>query len=358
MVRPFPGIRWVAMLLLLFLFYGCSQGDDSPTPLDPPRPEGFVAMLQPADNPLTVEGVSLGKTLFFDPGLSADGSVSCATCHQPALAFTDGRRVSEGVYGRTGSRNAPSLLNVGFYYRGLFWDGRVRTLEEQVVHPLSNPNEMGGDWDDILAYLRRHANYSKAFGEAFGDKGITREGVAWALAQYLRTLVSADARFDRVMRGEAKFTAAEQRGWAIFFDATDSLPHGECAHCHADPLFTTLEFQNIGLDAPEKIKDPGREQITGRPSDYGRFRVPALRNVARTAPYMHDGRFTTLEEVVEHYISGGEAGYNVSPNVRPLQLNESQKADLIAFLQTLTDTSGVSKDDSYATRPKPRLSRR
>lgn len=316
----------------------------APTPYELDEPAGFLAMVIPPDNPLTAEGVALGRHLFFDPILSVDSSRSCASCHLPALSFTDGAPRSTGV-GGTGQRNAPSLVNVAYQYTGLFWDGRTPTLEAQALHPVGNPLEMGGDWALVEKRLQRHADYPALFRSAFGIEhrtAINRRLVARALAQYQRTLISADSKFDRVQRGEAAFTAAERRGWEIFFDFPGGPAAGECGHCHSDPLFTNLEYFNNGL-AMQGPVDEGRALVTGRASDIGKFKTPSLRNVALTAPYMHDGRFATLEAVIDHYDSGGHYAENVNPNVRPLHLTERDKADLIAFLHTLTDTAFVHR---------------
>jgi len=307
----------------------------------------FVKMAMPADNPLTPSGIELGRRLFYDPLLSRDSTISCASCHRQELAFTDGRAVSRGVDGRAGDRSAMSLVNVGYYYRGLFWDGRTATLEEQANHPLTDPREMDNDWPTILERLRRKDAYFPYFSEAFGldaPEAIREEHVRKALAQFQRTLVSHNAKWDRVERGEAVFTAAEKRGWAIFFDASEALPQAECSHCHSDPLFSNLKFFNNGIDSARNLEQ-GRAVVTGRPSDVGKFRTPTLRNIELTAPYMHDGRFSTLEEVIDHYASGGHPAPNVNPNVRRLNLTERDKADLIAFLKTLTDTTFIRNPD-------------
>lgn len=343
------------LVLLTYLIAACGVGEKDlahipyrPVAVEAPQPEGFVRMAIPDDNPLTEEGIALGRRLFYDPILSADSTLSCASCHHPGLSFAEPRALSVGLHGREGMRNAPSLVNIGFVYTGLFWDGRAQTLEEQALHPVTNPDEMGADWTEVEARLRRHPGYPARFRRAFGisrREQIDRELVAKALAQFQRTLVSADARFDRVQRKEEVFTAAERRGWEIFFDFPGGLSTAECGHCHADPLFTNLEYFNNGLDQAKKLKDlpdPGRGGVSGRRSDLGKFRTPGLRNVELTAPYMHDGRFATLEEVIEHYDKGGHQAENVNPNVRPLHLSEQDKSDLIAFLRTLTDTAFVN----------------
>lgn len=311
----------------------------------PSIPATFVPMVIPDDNPQTVAGIALGRQLFFDPILSLDGTVSCASCHRPERAFTDGGAVSIGVRGRQGMRSAPSLLNIGFHYKGMFWDGRSPSLEEQVLHPIVDSVEMAADWPTIAARLQAHPDYPAAFEAAFPGQGIQLDYFAKALAQYQRTLISVDSKYDQVQRGDATFTPQEKRGWTIFFDAGyPDVPMAECSHCHTDPLFTNLGFANNGLDASptlEDFPDPGLGRVTGIKYDNGKFRVPTLRNIAVTAPYMHDGRFATLEQVIDHYNTGGHPADNADPNVRPLHLTPQDKADLIAFLHTLTDSTAL-----------------
>lgn len=341
----------------LLLLTACTEpevGDLMQTPFAPQAyehsdPPGFVPMIVPEDNPMTVAGVELGRRLFFDPILSADNSISCASCHLPALAFTDGKALSNGVQGRKGLRSSPSLVNVGYYYKGLFWDGRAMTLEEQSLHPVADSMEMAAAWPEVEWRLRSHPEYPTLFRRAFGIQKageINRYLTGKALAQYQRTLVSSDSKFDKKTRGETAFTEQEQRGWTIFFDASPTVPNSECGHCHIDPLFTTLEFHNNGLDAPKNqfyFPDPGRGAVTGNRFDNGTFRVPTLRNIALTAPYMHDGRFATLEEVINHYASGGHYADNLNPNMMKLNLDARDKAALIAFLHTLTDSTFLER---------------
>ena len=335
---------YLPVMVLLSFIVACDK--TTHTPYNMTTPPGFVAMVIPPDNPTTMEGVALGKALFFDPILSADSSLSCSSCHLPERAFTDGRPVSLGVEGRIGSRNAPTLLNVGFYYKGLLWDGRAATLEEQSLHPITDSVEMAANWVHVLAKIRRHPDYPHLFRRAFGinPASVDSSHIAKALAQYQRTLISANALFDRKMRGEADFNEQQQRGWAIFNDASPVLPHSECAHCHADPLFTNLDFVNNGIDQVntlEDFTDKGRGRITGNRYDFGAFRVPTLRNIALTAPYMHDGRFATLEEVIDHYNSGGHYAENLNPNIMPIKLSQEHKQDLLSFLHTLTDSTSL-----------------
>lgn len=313
------------------------------------EPAYFVKMVIPDVNGLTVEGVELGRRLFYDPILSIDSTQSCSSCHIQSLAFTDGKSLSTGVHGEQGRRNAMSLANVGYYYKGLFWDGRSDLLEHQALEPVVDPIELANQWSVVEARIKKSAPYLDLFEKAFGIKhkdAIDSSLIVNALAQFERTLISHDAKFDQVERGEAQFTASEQRGFDIFFDASPTLPDAECGHCHNEPLFTNLDFENNGIQAAESIEtyaDRGRWEVTGRWVDNGKFRVPSLRNIAITAPYMHDGSLATLDEVLEHYNSGGHFAKNVSPNVRRLNLSHQNKKDLIAFLETLTDSVFLTK---------------
>ncbi|MBK8703887.1 MAG: hypothetical protein IPN33_09845 [Saprospiraceae bacterium] len=339
--------------VLIIVLWSCNDNrlayiSSEPTPYKLEEPANFVKMQIPADNPLTKEGIALGERLFFDPILSADSSLSCASCHIPSLAFTDGKARSVGVGGKTVRRSAPSLINVGYHYKGLFWDGRVQSLEMQALMPVVDHSEMDNSWEVAEERLRRHSDYPILFRRAFGIRrtsDIDRYLAAKALAQFERTLVNHNSKFDRVQRGDAKFTADEKRGWQIFFDDSQELPTSECGHCHIDPLFTTLGFFNNGIEQVNTLgdfRDKGLGAVTGHISDNGKFRTPTLRNIMLTAPYMHDGRFATLDEVFDHYISGGHFADNVNPNVRKLRLREQDKKDLIAFLQTLTDSTFVN----------------
>ncbi len=336
-------MRFGYLILPLLL---CACTDDQ---AGPPR---YAAMLFPADNPTTEEGIALGRELFFDPVLSADSTISCGSCHRPELAFTDGRKLAIGIGGRVGTRNTLGLTNIGYFHHPLFWDGRAENLEAQALHPVGTPREMGGSWPVVIERLRA-AGYAEAFARAFGSPGIDTTRVGRALAQYQRTLISRDSRYDRVQRGEASYSDKEELGHALFFDLGDDpagayagLPTAECAHCHTPPHFSNQRFENNGLDEAADLRafpDAGRGSVTGNVYDNGRFRTPGLRNVALTAPYMHDGRFATLEEVIDHYNSGGHYAENRSPNVHGLGLNRNQKAALVAFLRTLTDSSFVNR---------------
>ena len=297
----------------------------------------------PRDNPLIVERVELGKKLFFDKRISLNNEQSCADCHSPEKAFTDGRKTSRGAEGESGTRNAMPLFNLA-WKSGFFWDGRAATLRQQVLQPMQNPIEMHQNLTNLTVKLTHaHDNYPVLFTAAFGSPGITPEKIALALENYLLTLTSFDSKFNRVLNGEEKFTPQEQRGFELFsteYDPRRGQYGADCFHCHGGPLFQSQSFANNGLD--EVFTDTGRARVTGKNSDIGKFAVPSLRNVALTAPYMHDGRFQTLDEVVEHYCTGVKRSSTLDPNIARhpdggVPLSTADKKALVAFLNTLTD---------------------
>jgi cytochrome c peroxidase len=289
------------------------------------------------DNPTTVQGVALGRRLFHDPILSGDGTQSCASCHQQVRAFGDTTAVSLGIHGDPGTRNAQVVVNPG-WQQFQFWDGRRGSLEDQARDPVVNPVEMASEWSEVEARIAADPTYPPLFTAAFGSSDVTQDRVVMAIAQFERTFVSANSRYDRKLRGEVQFTEAEARGEALFFDE-----RAECSHCHAGPLLTDGDFHDIGLDV-EPV-DPGRAEATEADFDRGKFKTPTLRNVARTAPYMHDGRFSTLEEVLGHYAGDikrstnldATLGVHLNDGGTGLGLTVEERADLIAFLRTLTD---------------------
>jgi cytochrome c peroxidase len=296
----------------------------------------------PRDNPLTGEGVALGGRLFFDRRLSSNDRLSCAACHRPNDAFSDPRRFSRGVDGELGTRNAPTLENLA-WKNSFFWDGRAKTLREQVLQPIQNPIEMHDTLPDVVAKISADTDYHRLFAGAFGSPEITSDKIARALEQFLLVQVSFDSKYDRVMNGTAKFSDDEQRGFELFNTEYDPY-HGQygadCFHCHGGPLLQSQDFANNGLDSA--FYDLGRYKITKRAGDEGKFAVPSLRNVAVTAPYMHDGRFRTLEEVVEHYCTGMRRSATLDPNLAKhpdggVPLSADDKRALVAFLKTLTD---------------------
>lgn len=300
----------------------------------------------PADNPLTKEGVYLGRMLFYDERLSATGKVACATCHQPARAFTDGRALSVGVTGKPTTRNAMSLVNL-LWVRRLFWNGRAESLEAQALVPLTHPDEMGLKPGQAAAILQRTPPYPALFRRVFRTDTITDAHVAKALAQFERTLISANAPYDRYLQGQYTLTEAESRGLRLFTAAPNparGIRGGNCAHCHGGPKLYQELFHTNGLDATPA--DSGRQALTKLPLDRGRFRVPTLRNIALTAPYMHDGRFATLDTVLDHYSDHVQAAPNlptelVAANAGGLRFTRQEKQDLLAFLRLFTDSSFV-----------------
>jgi cytochrome c peroxidase len=313
------------------------------------RIAGFPRLLVPADNPLSRQGVALGRRLFYDPILSGDSTLSCAGCHVQSFAFSDrGTRFSTGIDGISGSRNAPALVNPGWSPKQ-FWDGRMPDLERQALEPVPNPIEMHLDWDEGVRRLQRHAEYPELFRRTFGSTTVTPQRVGAAIAQFERTLVSNRSRYDRFLRRETTLSASELRGYVLF-----NTEAGDCFHCHLEGLFTDRGFRNNGLDS--MFTDPGLSAVTNNPNDRGKFKSPTLRNVALTAPYMHDGRFATLEEVLDHYNRGGSYSPTVDPLIRVgrgLGLTAQDKADIIAFLHTLTDSSFVTDStlaSPFATR--------
>jgi cytochrome c peroxidase len=290
----------------------------------------------------------LGRRLFHESRLSKNNSQSCATCHDPTKAFADGRRISLGESGQIGRRNAMPLVNLA-WAREFFWDGRAKSLREQVLVPIQDTQEMNETLERVVAKLEAAKEYPKQFQSAFGTAGITSARVALALEQFLLTLVSQESKFDRAARKLDTLTAQEQRGLQLFVtehDPARGLRGADCFHCHGGNLFSNHQFINNGLE--EFASDLGRMEITKRESDRAKFKVPTLRNVALTAPYMHDGRFATLEEVVEHYNGTLHRSPNLDPNlakhpVSGLGLNADDKAALVAFLKTLTDINFVTR---------------
>jgi cytochrome c peroxidase len=301
----------------------------------------------PEDNPLTVEGVELGRRLFNDARLSKDNAQSCASCHDYSRAFTDVRPQSLGATGERGRRNAMPLMNLA-WIKEFFWDGRAKSLREQVLMPIQDAHEMNEKLDAVVAKLTADAEYLTQFKAAFGTTNITSDRMALALEQYLLTLVSQESKFDRAARKLDKLTAQEQQGLQLFVtehDPARGLRGADCFHCHGGNLFSNHQFMNNGLE--ERPSDRGRMEVTGAENDRGKFKVPSLRNVALTAPYMHDGRFGTLEEVVEHYNGKLHRTRTLDPNLAKhpesgLGLSAEDKAALIAFLKTLTDESFVT----------------
>lgn len=326
---------------------------EGPAPMTPYAlavPDYLPAPVVDPENPLTEEGVELGRFLFYDEQiLSSDGSMSCASCHKQELAFTDGQKTSPGVRGEVGDRNAMSLVNLAFNPTGFNWDGDEQQLWRQAVHPVEDMLELDNDWNEVIRKLREHGDYPARFRAAFGIERtdeINQELTVKALAQFERTIISADSKFDRVVYQNSDFfTEEEQLGAdSLFFveNVPPGILHPGCGHCHNAPSFGDNEFKNNGITDVESLDDfvdKGRGGVTGNRFDNGKFRTPTLRNIALTAPYMHDGRFETLEEVIDAYAEGGHGVENEDPNITGFPLTEREKRALVAFLKTLTDES-------------------
>ncbi|WP_116108128.1 cytochrome-c peroxidase [Lewinella sp. IMCC34191] len=319
---------------LCLLLFACEREQAGPAnaPYTFVAPEHFPRVVYDFErNPVTEAGFKLGKRIFEDPRLSRDGSVSCANCHQQVTAFADPQhRLSVGVEDRVGVRNAPGLFNLAFRSE-FMWDGGVVHLDFAGVPAIESEVELDNNLAVIVDRLRKDATYPEAFRRAFGRNTVTSGLMLQALSQYQAMLISDRSKYDDVFAGRngAAFSAEEARGEAIFIE--------RCAGCHAGPLQTDNSYRNNGLDAGN-FADLGRETITHNPADRGKFRVPSLRNIARTPPYMHDGRFATLEAVLEHYAEGIRHSPTLDPRLEePIRLTEQERTDVIAFLETLTD---------------------
>jgi len=295
-------------------------------------PLGLQPIAWPADNPYTPEKAELGRLLYFDPRLSADGSVACASCHAPNYAFTDALAVSTGIRQQKGTRNAPTIIN-GAYSTVQFWDGRATTLEEQAVGPMANLVEMGSTQDEVVTKLKSIPGYRALFAKAFGTEDFTIDHVAKAIATFERTVLSGNSAYDRYQAGNKKALAAPQvRGLKVFQKA-------KCDKCHKDSLFSDNAFHNLGTGMDKPGPDVGRYSVTHDPKDWGAFKTPTLRDVAETPPYMHDGSLKTLREVVDFYDKGGTLNKNLDKDIKPLKLTSDQRSDLAEFLRALTGDS-------------------
>ncbi|HKP13671.1 MAG TPA: cytochrome c peroxidase [Blastocatellia bacterium] len=358
----------LSLLLPALVKAGDSAADSQPFDFKLPLgiPRDVWAYFVPKDNPMTADKVALGRELFFDKRLSADGSVSCATCHAPERAFTDGKRIAEGIGGRLGSRNSPTLLNAMFN-TGQFWDGRAESLEAQARMPLVNPDEMGNQThEQIVARLRVDEGYLKKFGRVFAGP-ITADGIARAIAAFERTLVAGNSPFDRYQAGDLSAMSSAARAGMILFRGK-----ARCNVCHtinqgfgAYPFLSDGNYRNTGVAAgaggfdavsrramqvagdfkPALLVELGRQQdsqllgrflVTGNTLDIGAFRTPSLRNVELTAPYFHDGSAATLADVVKFYVKGGNANAFRDWQLEPVDLGEDEQRDLVEFLKALT----------------------
>ena len=339
--RGGSAFRMILGSLIFFAIVGC-KGSVSARPIGETvsikPPLGLPAVPIPPANPPTAQTIALGRLLFYDQRLSKDDTIACASCHMPALSFTDGATRSRGVGGMSGVRNAPSVVNAA-YLPLQFWDGRAASLEEQAASPIANPVEMNQPHDVSVAKLAKDPRYAALFNQAFGPGGVTLERVENAIASFERTILSGNSAFDRYEFAGDKtaLTPSQIRGLQIFTDKT----RGNCSACHLVnekyALFTDGKAHNIGVGADDSaaFSDVGRFAQTNADADRGAFMTPMLRDVARTAPYMHDGSLKTLKDVVDFYAGGGNSNPYLDKEIRAIKLSAQDRQDLVAFLQSL-----------------------
>ena len=352
-------MKWSFLLFsLIAMFYACKKGkvESTQTPYVLDIPSHFPTMQIPLDNLMTVEGVALGRKLFYEKRLSLDNTVSCGTCHAPDLSFTDGIQYSEGVDGQLGNRNAMALVNLG-WNQAFFWDGRAKTLEEQILEPVENPIEMHEKWPNVISKLSGDVQYRNMFFKAFNSTKIDSLKASKAIAQFIRTMISGSSKYDVMYKFENSLTLSNSENdvlgtvtpgeWAGY-DLFKSQSGADCLHCHKGYSMQIDGFSNNGLDAT--FTDRGRGAVTGNPNDDGKFKVPTLRNIEFTAPYMHDGRFATIDDVIDHYSNFVQ----ISPTIDPLiefafqggvQLDAFEKDLIKQFLLTLSDHEFINNPD-------------
>ena len=315
------------MRYALFLFVAASALLMSPSAARAQDvPLGLKPLQWPADNKHTAEKVELGKQLYFDTRLSKDDTISCASCHDPKKGWSNGEAFATGVRSQVGGRSSPTIINSA-YQELQFWDGRAKLLEGQALGPIQNPIEMDMKLEDVVAKLNKIAGYKKQFQKVFGTD-VTSDGIAKAIAAFERTVLSGAAPYDRFKAGDTKaLSETAQRGMKIFFGK------GHCSACHVGPNFTDGAFHNVGVGMDLEKIDVGREEHSKQGGDKGAFKTPTLREIARTAPYMHNGSHKTLEEVVEYYDKGGTPNDTLDEEIYPLKLTAEEKADLVTFLK-------------------------
>jgi cytochrome c peroxidase len=323
--------RWLALAApAVFLLSPGRLSSQAPAAERPPAvPLGLMPVQYPRENPYSAAKAELGKLLYYDKRLSADNTVACATCHAPASGFTDNAPVSTGIRGQKGGRSAPTVINRA-YSLNQFWDGRAATLEEQAKGPIQNPIEMGSTHEAVVAKLRGIAGYKPLAAKAFGTPELTIDHVAQAIATYERTVLSGNSAYDRYKAGQKNaMNASQVRGMGVYFDKA------KCDQCHEGVNFTLNAYHNLGVGTDKPEPDAGRSAVTNNPADWGAFKTPTLRDIARTAPYMHDGSLRTLEEVVDYYDKGGLKNKNLDEKMKPLNLTAQEKKDLVEFLKAL-----------------------
>ena len=319
------------ILIVSVLFFSLAFTLLKPTPLYFQIPKGWPKPnYNFSKNPLTEEGFQLGRQLFYDPILSKDSTISCASCHLQATGFTHvDHSLSHGIDGKIGTRNSMTMMNLA-WSKTFMWDGGVNHLDVQPLNPITSPVEMNETLANVVQKLQKSDKYKSLFFSAFGDENITGQRVLKALSQFELLLVTANSKYDKVMRKEAVFTNQEQNGYQLF--------KNNCASCHTEPLFTNGKYENNGIPLDTTLNDIGRQRITEKSDDYLKFKVPTLRNIQFTNPYMHDGRFKKLTEVIKHYNSLGNNKNLPKQLQKPMNLTDNERVDLVAFLLTLTDT--------------------
>ncbi len=323
------------LFLLLFTAFIASESNLS-FPTSWPKPTYDFSK-----NPIEKNKVNLGRVLFYDPILSENNSISCESCHSPYSAFTHiDHALSHGIYDSIGTRNSPALMNLA-WKKSFMWDGAINNLDMQALAPISHPLEMGSSIKEVVNKLQASKKYRQLFFQAYGDSIPTGEKTLKALSQFLLTLISSNTKYDKVIAGTEQFSVQEKNGYALF--------QKNCSSCHQEPLFTNDEFANNGLPENSILKDKGRMQISQKQSDANKFKVPTLRNIEYTFPYMHDGRFKKLSEVMNHYTSGIIQSKTLAPELKEkIKLTENEKVDIISFLLTLSDKEFVfNSNHSY-----------
>jgi cytochrome c peroxidase len=310
----------------------------------------FPAPNIPADNPITAARSELGRKLFYDKLLSSDQSISCASCHFQGDGFADENQFSTGVGGAQGGRQGMAIFNLAWHNGGFFWDGRAATLREQALGPIENPLEMNESLSSVVTKLNNTSTYPALFSSAFGDASINADRIGLALENFMLSIVSNDSKYDQFLSGNVTLSASEERGRRLFFGEPQGNnmngpggPGGNsCASCHGGANFDSPQFFNVGLDNDANITDIGREAVTGNPGDRAKFKTPSLRNIAVTSPYMHDGRFNTLAQVIQHYNNGVEQSNTLAQQLQGTAENGGgfsgqDRQDIANFLNTLTD---------------------
>lgn len=332
--------------MLVFIFKSCDKVEPTWGPalsVEAPRPPYFPPMDIPDDNPLTKQGIKLGRFLFYEKMLSGDNTQACADCHLAEAAFSDPEQFSTGIDGLQGNRQSMAIINLG-WNPNFFWDGRSATLEEQVLDPVENPIEMHENWTNAMGELLETQLYRRLFMQAYNTDDVDSTHAAKAMASFLRTLVSGNSKYDQAAIGRYVMTPEEADGRDIF-----TTERGDCFHCHGGILFTDHELRNNGLD-PSHEADSGYYLTSGDTEDIGKFKVPTLRNIEFSAPYMHDGRFQTLDEVIDFYSEGLVYSETVDPLMKHvddggINMTPEEKANLKAFLLLLSDEEFINNPD-------------